>query len=328
MKNIQTVKRNTHLVSLTCATTFLGAFPAFKATGAPQKATPAPSTAPAPPVEAAPPKAIPVLPTAPTKSAPTRTVPLPKKRIDVQYSFDKNGIKSGGNLKSLIGKVMVPSMEHTKLIYEINATQLHVTFRDLRDGDDGVKFSSHSQMEPNGSVLKETQNSGGETEVMEATVESVPFLGKCKAVRWFDEDDMERRGKPKNPNNPGQNGDRTDASRESLIDPNEIITTLLQIPVWASTIRGDLSQQPLPFRMCVKGEPIQMRLTEGRAASKDEVVYRCERVGGKGGDTEALFTLTYERQEMMKGFALPIKMQIHVGTMEMNVRRDGLENKK
>ncbi len=324
MKTIQTVKRNTHLVSLTCATTLLGAFPAFKATGAPPKATPAPSTAPAAPVEAAPPKAIPVLPTAPAKSAPTRSVPLPKKRTDVQYSFDKNGIKSGGNLKSLIGKVMVPSMEHTKLTYELNATELRVSFRDLREGEDNVKFSSHSQMEPNGSVLKETQNSGRATEVMEATVKNVSFLGKSKAVRWFDEEDMERRGKQKG----GQNSDSTDASRESLIDPNEIITTLLQIPVWASTIRGDLSQQPLPFRMCVKGDPIQMRLTEGRAASKDEVVYRCERVGGKGGDTEALFTLTYERQEMMKGFAMPIKMQIHVGTMEMNVRRDDLENKK
>ena len=182
-------------------------------------------------------------------------------------------------------------------------------------------------MEPNGSVLKETQTSGRETEVMEASVESVPFLGKSKAVRWFDEEDMARRGNPKNPKNPGQNGEGTDASRESLIDPNEIITTLLQIPVWASTIRGDLRKEPLPFRMCVKGDPIQMRLTERPATRKDEVVYRCERVGSKGGDTEALFTLTYDRQEMTKGFAMPIKMQIHVGTMEMNVRRDALENK-
>jgi|GEM_PF-3817272 len=214
---------------------------------------------------------------------------------------------------------MVPSMEHTKLTYELNATELRVSFRDLQEGDDGIKFSSHSLMEPNGSVRKETQNSGRATEVMEATVENVSFLGKSKAVRWFDEEDMERRGKQKGV----QNSDRTGASRESLIDPDEIITTLLQIPVWASTIRGDLSQQPVPFRMCVKGDPIQMRLIEGRAASKDEVVYRCERAGGKGGDTEALFTLTYERQEMMNGFAMPIKMQIRVGTMEMNVRRDG-----
>ena len=276
-------------------------------------------------VGAPPPKAIPVPQTAQgsdpgpdtakPEPGPVSSIPLPKRRIEVQYSFDTNGFKSGGKLNSLIGKVMVSSMEHTKLIYKLNTTELHVSFRDLREGDDGIKFSSHSLMEPSGSVLKETQNSGRETEVMEATVENISFLGRSKAVRWFDAEDLERRGGPK--------GGSAEASRESLIDPDEIITTLLQIPVWASTIRGDLGQQPLPFRMCVKGDPLQMRLTEGPAASKDEVVYLCERAGSNSDGGEALFTLTYSRQEMTKGFAMPAKMQIHVGTMVMNVRRDG-----
>lgn len=276
---------------------------------------------------APPPKAVPVPQTAqssgqaPDTAKPeadlVSSIPLPPKRIQIQYSIDKDGIRSGGKLNSLIGKVMATSLEHTKLIYELKATQLHVSFQDLREGDDGIKFSSRSQMQPSGSVLKETQNSGRETEITEAKVENISFLGRSKAVRWFDSEDLERQGGPK--------GGSAEASRESFIDPEEIITTLLQVPVWASTIRGDLGRQPVPFRMCVKGDPLLMRLTEGPAASEDEVVYLCERAGSNSAGGEALFTLTYSRQEMLKGFAMPVKMQIHVGTMAMNVRRDRLK---
>ncbi len=100
--------------ALACTTALLLIILCFQAEGAPPKAKPVP---PNPQhkeaVPVVPPKALPVPETANAESGPIRSIPLPKKQIDVQYSFDENGIKSGGKMKSLIGKVMVPSMEHT-----------------------------------------------------------------------------------------------------------------------------------------------------------------------------------------------------------------------
>lgn len=295
MNTMQTLKRKTRQAAPSLCFIFAPlTIPSFQAADAPPKKAPAPSPAPAVKPEKAPPKAIPV------------SVPLPKKPMEVQYGFSKGGIKNQGKLKGLIGgRVMASSLENARLIYKLSGSKLDIH---LMNSSSEEEFSSHLTLGDNGSVIEETQRSGREVEITRATVENVPFLGKNKAVRWFD----------------GEVREVDDADRESLIDPNEIITTLFQIPVWTSTLRGDHRKKGLPFRLCLRGDPIQMRLTEGPAENKGELVYACEKLTGMPGaqTASALFTLTYDRAEMKASFVMPTKIKIHLSGLEMSLERE------
>ena len=250
-----------------------------------------------------------------------RTTPLPEHTVEAHYTFEQKA-----RFYDVPGQLANQTIKNTQIIYTLTRTgeggRLEIKCEGSPDKD--ALLSATVTMDDKASVLEDVARNGDEKEQTIVKTETVQFMGKGKTIVWKKLSDKSPR-----PKKDGKERD-DDENGKGFIDADEIVTTLFQMPVWAATVRDVPEGRGVPFRLCLQGEPIQMRLTK-KSDNGNKVVYACERAGSKRSDDDdddkdkdTLFKITFDKNEFTNGFALPTKVSMHVGrTSIAMVRKDG-----
>lgn len=142
-------------------------------------------------------------------------------------------------------------------------------------------------------------------EYVQISEEDIPFIGKSKVI--------------------SVKNDQDDKAIEVLVDPNEIVTTMMQIVVWAGTL-GEVPATGIPVRWITDGKPFPVILKERQEMGASALaIYPNTPVVTADKAPEALMTFVFS--EKKADFSFPEKMILKMDEIEVEYCLEGVIQK-
>ena len=235
-------------------------------------------------------------------------MPLPAKKVDYRYSVEKKSYMHALEEMHLDKESANASVTFTISPSPEKGWQLDIALSGVPETS---TFTSTSHIDKTGNVTNDEQFTGKYRETTSVTLQKVEYIGLSKVIMWEKSQDKKKgKGEAK--------------PKECLISPNEIVTTLLQLPVWAATVRDIPKNSSVNFRWCIKGDPIPMRMIQVNSVDPKVVVYECRRIShtdstNEGKDVPALVKLLFDKKQFEKGFAMPTTITIQADSLSLSL---------
>jgi hypothetical protein len=236
------------------------------------------------------------------------SVSLPAGKVEYRYGFEQNA-----KMLDIQGTIINKAIQDATIAYTITPLSekgwlVDITFSGVPETS---MFFFTSKMDEKGSVETDEQHSGDSVETTSIRREKVEYVGLSKIIEW--EKSQGRQGKK-----------RGVKPKECMISPDEIVTTFLQLPIWAGTVRNIPGQVGVGFRWCLQGDPIPMQMFHESSSDPKVVIYSCHKIsytdplkGDKAIPT--LVRMTFDKEQYDKGFAMPTTITIQAGRISLSV---------
>ena len=180
----------------------------------------------------------------------------------------------------------------------------------------GSIFNSVSMMDEDGNLVSEILTTERTKETTKISKVKVKFLGISQKLVWS-RDEL-KKGVPKE-----------GRPKECMIGSEDLITTLLQLPVWISAQKPVAPKVQTPFRLLVKGEPIPMIMQVDRnLVENGSLMVICEKVeNGRmmGIRDRSKFKLRFTEKEYIKAFSWPAEIEMVFGDNSLQLIQKNLE---
>ena len=227
-------------------------------------------------------------------------------------SYTASPLSSGTFRYGFEGAIIDQDIHNATVTYTVTQARDQIWNLDitLSGVPDSSTFSSASEMDERGSIATDRQYSGKTVETTSVRTEKVEFVGSSKIITWErgQEGGEKENGKPK----------------ECMISADEIVTTLLQLPVWAGTVRNLSTKDGVSFRWCIQGDPMPMKMVRDNSPDPNTVVYACRKIDYtdslKNEKTQpTLIRMIFDKERLDKGFAMPEKITIQSDHISLSI---------